>query len=46
MDFGLAIVKRIIDLSQGTIEVQSEENYGTTMIVKLPVQDKNNKILI
>jgi len=43
---GLAIVKRIIDLSEGLIEVQSQENNGTTMIIQLPLQEKENKILI
>ena len=43
---GLAIVKRIIDLSEGTIEVQSQENGGTTMIINLPLENKENKILI
>lgn len=43
---GLAIVKRIIDLSEGTIEVQSEENSGTTMIISLPLENRENRILI
>ena len=43
---GLAIVKRIIDLSKGTIEVISKKNVGTTMIVRLPIEDNSNKIVI
>ena len=43
---GLAIVKRIIDLSNGTIEVISKKGNGTTMIVKLPIEDNSNKIVI
>ena len=33
---GLAIVKHIIDLHHGTIEVESEENEGTTFTIRLP----------
>lgn len=33
---GLAIVKHIIDLHHGTIEVDSEENQGTTFTIRLP----------
>ena len=44
---GLSIVKRIIELSDGRIEMQSKENKGTTVIVKLPIlNEKNNKIII
>ena len=43
---GLAIVKRIIDLSNGTIEVISKKGNGTTMIVKLPIENNSNKIVI
>lgn len=44
---GLSIVKRIIELSDGKIEMQSKENKGTTVIVKLPIlNEKNNKIII
>lgn len=43
---GLTIVKRIIELSDGTIEVNSIENIGTTIIVRLPLEDETNKILI
>jgi len=34
---GLAIVKRVVDLHHGTVEITSQENQGTTVIVKLPV---------
>ena len=33
---GLAIVRKIIDAHEGQIEVQSEENKGTTVILTLP----------
>ncbi|MBE2279059.1 MAG: PAS domain-containing sensor histidine kinase [Ignavibacteriaceae bacterium] len=34
---GLAICKQIVDLHKGFINVRSEENKGTTVIVKLPL---------
>ena len=33
---GLSIVKRILDLLQGSIECESSEEKGTTMIVRIP----------
>jgi signal transduction histidine kinase len=39
---GLSIVKSIIDLSGGKIEVESKENSGTTFIIKLPIEKENN----
>jgi len=33
---GLFIVKRIVDLHQGRIEIKSEKNQGTTVILNLP----------
>lgn len=35
---GLALVRRIIELSKGEIFVESQENHGTVFIVRLPVQ--------
>lgn len=35
---GLAIVKRIIELHRGTIRIQSKVDHGTTVTVKLPLQ--------
>ena len=43
---GLSIVKSIIDLSGGKIEVESKENSGTTFTIKLPIEKENNKIII
>lgn len=43
---GLSIVKRIIVLSNGTINVESQKDVGTTIIVKLPKLNQINKILI
>lgn len=34
--FGLATVKQIVDLHKGVIRVKSEENKGTTFIIRLP----------
>ncbi|RNB80619.1 HAMP domain-containing sensor histidine kinase [Brevibacillus nitrificans] len=39
---GLSIVKKIIDLHQGTITVQSELGEGTTFIVTLPAVPRTN----
>lgn len=33
---GLTLVKRVIELCDGTIEVESQKNIGTKFIVKLP----------
>ena len=39
---GLSIVKDIVELMNGTIEVQSRENEGTTFTVRIPFEiDKN-----
>lgn len=35
---GLTIIKKLVDLHGGTIEVQSEANYGTSIQVILPVE--------
>ncbi|GEM_PF-2512328 len=41
---GLGICKRIIQMEHhGSIQIQSTENVGTTVIIKLPYQQKNNK---
>ncbi len=37
---GLAFVKQIIDLHKGYIGIRSEENKGTTIVVKLPIVKK------
>ncbi|MDP1995114.1 MAG: ATP-binding protein, partial [Ignavibacteria bacterium] len=34
---GLALVKQIVDHHKGLITLQSEENKGTTLIIKLPL---------
>jgi len=43
---GLVIVKRIIELSKGEIEVDSKKDIGTTMIIKLPVEKEKNEVLV
>ena len=43
---GLSIVKRIIELSNGKIEFETMKNKGTKIIVKLPIEIENNKIII
>ena len=35
---GLSLVKRIIELHKGTIEIKSKVNKGTEVIVKLPLK--------
>jgi signal transduction histidine kinase len=37
---GLSIVKRIVDLNQGTIDVQSQLDSGTTFTINLPANNK------
>lgn len=39
---GLSLVKRIIDLCHGKIQVSSEIGLGTTFIITLPVEDEKN----
>jgi signal transduction histidine kinase/DNA-binding response OmpR family regulator/ligand-binding sensor domain-containing protein len=36
---GLNLVREMVQLHQGTVEVESEVNKGTTFIVKLPVEE-------
>ncbi len=38
---GLAFVKQIVDIHKGFVTIQSEENKGTTIVVKLPIVKKD-----
>ena len=44
---GLALVKELVEVLKGTIQVESKENVGTTFTVKLPIDEhtwKNHKL--
>ncbi len=43
---GLNIVKRYMDLMEGTVEFESQENIGTTFIIKFPLEIRNEKNII
>lgn len=43
---GLSIAKRIIELSDGNINVDSKKGNGTTFTITLPLIDKVEKIII
>ena len=44
---GLSIVKDIVDIMDGSIEMDSKENVGTTFVVTIPLQmDSNPKIKV
>lgn len=42
---GLSITKQLVDMFNGTIEVKSEVNVGSTFIVSIPVTISNEKII-
>ncbi|MHA6487776.1 ATP-binding protein [Bacillus cabrialesii] len=37
---GLSIVKQLVEMHQGTVEIKSEEGKGTTFIIRLPLTAK------
>ena len=41
---GMAITKRIVDMMNGEISVDSEKNVGTTFVVTITLMDSNRKI--
>ena len=44
---GLSIVKDIVDIMDGSIEMDSKENVGTTFVITIPLQmDSNPKIKV
>ncbi len=40
---GMAITKRIVDMMNGEISVESEKNVGTTFVVNITLMDSNRK---
>jgi len=40
---GLAIVKQVVQLHDGQIEIQSEEGIGTKVKIRLPIVPAANK---
>ena len=43
---GLSIVKRIINLSDGEIKIETEKGKGSNFIVELPYEKNRNRIKI
>ncbi|MBR2179348.1 MAG: response regulator [Selenomonadaceae bacterium] len=41
---GMAITKRIVDMMNGEISVESEKNVGTTFVVSVTLMDSNRKL--
>lgn len=39
---GLSIVKELVDANDGTIDIKSEVNKGTEVIITLPTKITNN----
>lgn len=37
---GLSIVKQLVEMHQGTVEIKSEKGKGTTFIIRLPLTAK------
>jgi PAS domain S-box-containing protein len=44
MGLGLAICKRIVDAHQGNISVKSRDHEGTTVTIRLPIEDGTSKM--
>ncbi len=42
---GLSIVKQLVEMHQGTIDIKSEQGKGTTFIIRLPLPAKQQSIM-
>ena len=43
---GLAITYQLVERNGGTIEVESEKGFGSSFVVKFPLQRKNGLVMV